>query len=61
MSYKCLFGNYLHGSDGWSPGSESTQSVERENYLEQYLEEYMLVLVAEGETAKEVGIVRGVE
>ena len=61
MSYKCLFGNYLHGSDDWNPGNESTQSVERENYLEQYLEEYMLVLVEEGETAKEVGIVRGVE
>ena len=29
MSYKCLFGNYLHGSDDWNPGNESTQSVER--------------------------------
>lgn len=62
LNYKCIFGNHLHGSDSWNPGSESIQSVERENYLEQYLEEYMLVSVEEGETAKEKAtVVRGVE
>lgn len=58
MNYKCVFGNHLHESESWNPGSESAQSVERENYLEQYLEEYMLISVEEGETAKEKWIVR---
>lgn len=62
MNYKCVFGNHLHESESWNPGSESAQSVERENYLEQYLEEYMLISVEEGETAKEKAtVVRGVE
>lgn len=30
MNYKCVFGNHLHGSESWNPGSESAQSVERE-------------------------------
>lgn len=61
LNYKCIFGNHLHGSDSWNPGSESAQSVERENYLEQYLEEYIYVIISvkEGERAKRKHSERG--
>lgn len=63
LNYKCIFGNHLHGSDSWNPGSESAQSVERENYLEQYLKEYICASFSgrRGKSKEKATKVRGVE